>query len=86
MQLEFKNFSLSYNWGYHLEIYDGRDSSAPLLVKVYRRNHKQKILASGNEVFIRYKMYSCQANRREYLGFKLRYSGQGNVLNQLDIG
>ena len=73
VQLIFQNISLveSNSWNY-LKIYDGRNSSAPLLAQL-QSDVLRKILASGNEVFIEYKVHWYDTRKRQWRGFRLRY-------------
>ena len=72
VQLEFLNISFYHHSDHYFKVYDGRNSSAPLLVQL-TANNRQKILASGNEVFIQYKVHWYDRYYRQWLGFRLQY-------------
>ena len=65
--LVFQNVSLSH---YGMKIYDGRDASAAVGLRVHW-NYYKTYLSSGNEIFIEYGI--PYERIKEWYGFQLQY-------------
>jgi len=73
LKIIVQNFSLVNEHTIHyLKIYDGRDSSAPV-VATMRGSKYPATLSTGNEVFIEFNFHEYPPNDRNWYGFKLVY-------------
>jgi len=73
LKIIVQNFSLVNEHTIHyLKIYDGRDSSAPV-VATMRGSKYPATLSTGNEVFIEFNFHEYPPNDHNWYGFKLVY-------------
>ena len=80
IQLVFQNFSLSEHYtGNWLKVYDGRNSSAPLIATM-RGSRYWDVFATGNEVFLEFRSFQRYPYDTKWYGFQLNYYDNQGIL------